>query len=220
MALDGLARRVMPVVTGLLCCSVLAACGGTNGFEAQRDSSSTLGQLGHKLGNLVAFNSLFPASAPLPQTEATVECPVVEVQDGTASARYYSGAGQSNENVRYGFALGDIARECSKVGGQLQLKVGIEGRVLIGPAGAPGTFSVPVRIAVRNDSTQKVLTSQLARVSATVQSDQSQAGFTYVTEPFAVPFDPHPDENYTILVGFDTAAQSAAGTAPRRARKR
>jgi hypothetical protein len=168
----------------------------------------------------VAFNSLFPASAPLPQTEATVECPVIEVQDGTASARFYSGAGQANENVRYGFALGDVARECSKVGGQLQLKVGVEGRVLIGPAGAPGTFSVPVRIAERNDSTQQVLTSQLARVSATVSSDQSQAGFTYVTEPFSVPFDPHPDEDYTILVGFDTNARAAPGEAPKRRRKR
>lgn len=199
---------------------MLAACGGTSGFEAQRESTSALGSIGHKLGNLVAFNSLFPASAPLPQTDVAVECPVIEVQDGTASTRVYSGGGQSNENVRYGFSLGDVARECSKVGDQLQLKVGIEGRVLIGPAGSPGTFSVPIRIAVRNDSSQKVLSSQLARVSATVGADQSQAGFSYVTEPFAVPFDPHPDENYTVLVGFDTSAKAAGEPTPRRHRKR
>ena len=199
---------------------LLAGCGGSSGFEAPREGTSTLGSLGSRLGNLIAFNTLFPDSAPLPKTEAEVACPVIEVQDGTASARFYRGASQSNADVRYGFSLGDVARECSKVGDRLQLKVGVEGRVLIGPAGDPGTFSVPIRIAVRNDNTQQAVSSQLTRVSATVPSGGTQAPFTYVTEPFSVPFVAHPDEDYTILVGFDASGKAPGDAAAPRRRKK
>ena len=211
-------RRIWRGVAALSCCGVLTACGaaGTPGFEAPRATDYSLSSI----GNLLAFNKLFPDSTPLPTTEAAVDCPTVEVQDGTASVRVYKVGSQSNTDVRYGFSLGDVARECSKIGDKLQLKVGVEGRVLIGPAGSPGTFSVPVRIAVRNDATQQVISSQLSRVTATVEPGNTQAAFTYVTEPFAVPFIPHPDEDYAILVGFDSAAKDASDAAAPKRRKR
>ena len=212
-------RRIGAGLAGLVGCAVLAGCGGTQGFEAQREPTYSLSSLGSKLGNLVAFNKLFPESAPLAQTEAPVECPTIEVQDGTASVRVYSGE-QTNDRVRYGFALGDIARECSRNGDLLTLKVGAEGRVLLGPTGAPGTFTVPLRVAVRNDATQKVVTSFMTRVTATVQSGETQAGFSYVSEPFTVPMVVHPDEDYVILVGFDPNGKDAAPKTARRTRKR
>ena len=185
----------------LVSCGLVAACGtaGTPGFEAPRDQGFSLSSL----GNLVAFNTLFPSSAPLSQTEGPVECPTIEVLDGTASVRVYSGADQSNDHVRYAFSLGDIARECSRAGDQLVLKVGAEGRVLLGPTGAPGAFTVPLRIAVRNDNTQKVLTSNFTRIAASIAPGETQTAFSYVSEPFSVPLVPHPDEDYVILVGFD-----------------
>lgn len=213
----GLVRRAPPAVTALVCCGLLGGCGaaGTPGFEAQRESTYSLSSL----TNLIAFNKLFPGSTPLPQSDISVDCPVIEVQDGTASVRVYKG-GQANSDVRYGFSMGDVARECSKIGDQLQLKVGVEGRVLIGPAGAPGTFTVPIRFAVRNDNSQKVLYSQLARVSATVAPSDTQAGFTYVTEPFSVPFVGRPDEDFTILVGFDTSARAGADATDKPAKRK
>lgn len=216
MAFEG---YVLRAAVALSCLGLLAGCGGSSGFEAPRDDTSTLGSLGSKLGNLVAFNTLFPGSAPLPQTEASVACPIVEVQDGTASARFYRGASQANSDVRYGFSLGDVARECSKVGDRLQIKVGVEGRVLVGPAGQPGTFTVPIRVAVRNDNTRQPVTSLLVRVSATVPLGGTQAGFSTVTEPFSVPFVPHPDDDYTILVGFDSGRGAQADPAARPRRK-
>ena len=47
--------------------------------------------------------------------------------------------------------MGEIARECRVAGNQLIIKIGVEGRVLLGPAGSPGTFTVPVTIAVRDE---------------------------------------------------------------------
>ena len=211
------ARRIGLAVAGLAGCAVLAGCGagGTPGFEPESQSGPTLTS---KLANLVAFNKLFPTSAPLPQTEAPVDCPTIEVQDGTASVRTYVGE-QSNANVRYQFSLGDIARECTKSGSTLVLKVGAEGRVLLGPSGSPGSFTVPIRVAVRNDATQKVVYSQLNRVAAAVPAGGTETAFTYVSEPFAVPFVAHPDEDYTVLVGFDPSGAGLAGEHKARARK-
>lgn len=219
MKFEAFVRNVGRAAVIVSACGMVSACGGTNGFEPVHETGSVLGAIGNRLGHLVGFSDLAPASAPLPQSDALVECPSMDVQDGTASARFYRGSGQGNDDVRYAFTVGDVARECSKVGGQLQLKVGVAGRLLIGPAGESGTYSVPLRIVVRNDATQKALSSQLARVSATVPAGQSQADFTYVTEPFAVPFVPHPDDDYTILVGFDTTGK-AADTAPAHHRRK
>jgi hypothetical protein len=200
------AYRMGVIGANVIGCGLLAGCGagGTPGFEPESQVTNPNSPL-QKIGNLIAFNKLFPGSAPLPQTEAAVECPVIEVQDGTASVRTYAGE-QTNRNVRYGFALGDIARECSKAGDTLVLKVGAEGRVLLGPAGSPGSFTVPIRVAVRNDSTQKVVYSQLNRVEAAVPPGGTEGAFTFVSEPFSVPFVAHPDEDYTVLVGFDPTA--------------
>ena len=208
-------RRIERMALAAVGCGLLSACGGSAGFEPQRESTYSLSSL----GNLIAFNKLFPGSAPLPQSEAPIECPVVEVQDGTASVRVFKGAEQTNDTVRYGFSLGDVARECSKTGDLIQLKVGVEGRVLVGPAGTPGTFTVPVRIAVRNDNTQAVLASKLSTISATVPADGTQAAFSYVSEPFTVPFVAHPDEDYTILVGFDPNGRGATPVASTRRKK-
>ena len=216
-------RRGGGILVGMALSAMLGGCGagGTPGFEAANQSTGySLSALSSKLGNLVSFNTIFPNEAPLPQTGTPIECPTVDVLDGTASYRAYSGAGQSNDSVRYGFSLGDVARECSRSGDQIVLKVGAEGRLLIGPAGSAGNYSVPIRVAVRNENTQKVVFSRVARVSATVAPTEAGAGFTYVTEPFTVPLVAHPNEDYTILVGFDPSGAGIGAEKPVRKKPR
>src|SRR5258708_38650187 len=63
--------------------------------------------------NLLAFNRTSAPQMPAPPKQAVeVDCPTIEVQDGTASLRTYSG-GEANGNVRYQYSLGDTARECN-----------------------------------------------------------------------------------------------------------
>jgi hypothetical protein len=214
MARTGSVRRFGVGLAALLSCTTLAACSGTNGFEAPRESTFSLSSI----GNLVAFNKLFPKEAPLTQTEGPVDCPTIEVQDGTASIRVYNGS-EDNAHVRYAFALGDIARECSRNGNQLVLKIGAEGRVLLGPAGSAGSFTVPLRFAVRDDNSQKILTSQLVRIPASIPAGETQTDFSFVSEPFSVPLVPHPDEDYVILVGFDAKGQGTTAEKPRTKRR-
>ncbi len=207
------ARRAMGLGLCLLGTLSMAGCGGTRGFQSTEDSG------GSTLGNLLAFNSLHVGPAPTPASlaEPTVDCPMVEVLDGTASMRTYSGAEQANSNVKYQYSLGDVVRECSKTGGQLVLKVGVQGRVLIGPAGTPGSFSAPIRIAIRNDNDQKVVTSKFYTVPVTIQGGESQGDFSLVSDPIAVPFiKASANEDYTILVGFDSKGQTDKAASPRR----
>ena len=56
----------------------------------------------------------------LPMTaEDVLECPVVEIEDGAATARV---GGPENSAVRYQFDLVDTARECQPRGDQFSLE--------------------------------------------------------------------------------------------------
>lgn len=168
------------------------------------------GSASDKLANMLAFGTPNPPPiAPAAPDAIKVDCPTVEVQDGTAAARYYAG-GKTSENVRYQFSLVDVARECNVSAGKIFIKVGVAGRGLLGPAGSPGSFSAPVRIAIRQDSAGgKILLSKVYTASATL-SAADDAPFSLVSDPIDVPFiREQADQDYTILVGFDTGARQA-----------
>ena len=189
---------------------VLSGCAATEKLIPSSDSVSAT------FGNLLAFNTTHPGPVPSAARpgEEPLRCPALEVLDGTSSYRTYAGTDQSNGNVRYQFSMGDVARDCTRSGNDILMKVGVEGRVLLGPAGSPGSFTVPVRIAVRRDSDQKPAAAKLYQVPATIAAGETAGSFTLVTDPVAVPFvSTHADDDYTILVGFDSATKPAAEAA-------
>jgi hypothetical protein len=178
--------------------AALAGCGGGKnpGSFDQSDNVST------RLGNLLAFNKL--TGQPLPPKEVErLECPEIIVLDGTAAHRVYNGP-ESNDTLKYQYSLGDIARECILQGNQVSMKVGIAGQVLLGPAGAPGSFSVPVRVAVVRESDNAPVVSKLYSANVNVPAGQTEGSFTIVTEPMLAPFiQQHTADDYTIKVGID-----------------
>ena len=137
--------------------------------------------------------------------------------DGTSSYRTYAGTEQTNDAVRYQFSMGEVARECTKSGKEILLKVGVEGRVLLGPAGSPGSFTVPVRIAVRHDGDGKAVATKFYQVPATIEAGSDATAFQIVSDPITVPFlTANADDDYTILVGFDTGAKAPAAASGRK----
>ena len=143
---------------------------------------------------------------------------MVDVREGAAAHRVYAGA-QSNSTVRYQFSMGDIARECRVQGNQLVLKIGVEGRVLLGPAGSPGSFSVPVSIAVRDEATRKYVATRNFRVAANIAQGSANTEFAVVSDEIAVPFKSlAANEDYIIFVGFDGASAATGNQAARRRR--
>ncbi|MDP2356312.1 MAG: hypothetical protein Q8M31_09685 [Beijerinckiaceae bacterium] len=161
-------------------------------------------------------------SAVLPIFRATgpteLMCPFVDVREGAAAHRVYAGP-PSNANVRYQYSMGEIARECRMSGNQIVLKMGVEGRVLLGPAGSPGSFTVPVSIAVRDEKTRQYVANRTYRVAASIAQGAANTSFAVVSEEIAIPFKGlAANDDYTVYVGFD-GASAATGTQPSRRRR-
>ncbi len=171
------------------------------------------GAPGALLSNMVSFGEpQHPATAAAPAAvAASVDCPVIEVQDGTAAMRV---GGQTNDSVRYQFDISNTARECHIQGAQFGIKVGVAGHLLIGPAGTPGAYSAQLRIVVRHDADQKPVFSQVYKISADT-ADAAQAPYQLVSDPIMLPFTTEKeDQEYTILVGFDNSAPEKAAKPP------
>jgi hypothetical protein len=193
-----IARSILaaPVVLGL------AGCGGHLGtFDTPETGGS-------KLANLLGFKSNDAPAAP-GAVVRHIFCPVVVVLDGAAASRAYAGTPPSSANLRYQYALDDTARECTLEGDQLAIKIGVAGKVLLGPAGSPGGFSVPVRMAVLRERDNQPIVSKLYHAAVTVAAGETRADFTIVSEPLRVPFiQDHAEDDYTIKVGIDDGASA------------
>ena len=192
-------QRHTGTVSFILAASLAALLGGCSSRAGNYDAEDNVTT---KLGNMLAFNKPDAPAVP-PKPRERVDCPEIVVLDGTAAQRSYTGAA-SNDTLRYQFSLGDVARECSVQNGQITLKIGAEGKVLLGPAGSPGNFNAPFRIAVVRESDQSPIISKLYTISANIPAGQTQGSFALVSEPLLVPFtQEHAGEDYTIKVGFD-----------------
>ncbi len=167
-----------------------------------------------KLARLLSFGSKDEKKVGAEEAPAQgrrIYCPDVLILEGTAASRVYAGTPPSNTNLRYQTALGDTARECTLEGGQLALKIGVAGKVLLGPAGTAGSFSVPVRMAVLRKHDNHPLVSKLYRAAVSVSPGETQADFTIVSEPLQVPFiQDHTEDDYTIRVGIDEGGSPVA----------
>lgn len=180
----------------------LVGCGRPLGSFDAAPSTKT------KLDSLVALVQ-FKKPPKQEQPSDLLRCPNITVLDGTADDRVFGRGPQSNANVDYQFSLDDFARDCKVVGNKLDIKVGVRGRVLLGPVGKPGTFAAPVRVAVLLNSDPMPLVSNLYHVDVSVPADGSAAPFTLVTDALNVPYThPHAELDYTIKVGFDPAGKS------------
>jgi hypothetical protein len=82
-----------------------------------------------------------PAPAPRdPKERRVTDCPEVRVPSGEAALRV---GGQESASVRHQFSVGQVARECGVAGNDLTIRVGVKGRVVLGPAGSPGNLGPP-----------------------------------------------------------------------------
>lgn len=171
---------------------------------------------GSTIGNLIAFNSpTAPEPTSMVRRTDKVECPLIDVPEGTSNIRI--GAGES---LRHQYSLGDMSRECTVANGQIGIRVGVTGRVLAGPAGGAGSFSVPVRVGIRRESDQKVITSKTYRVAASIPAGGSQADFSVISDPLYIPYTrEEANEDFMVIVGFDRAGGAGAEAKPRRARR-
>ena len=135
----------------------------------------------------------------LPLSADDLDCPSLDIAEGGATLRV---GGPANEAVRYQFDLGDLARECVPQGGQFALKIGISGQALVGPAGAPGTFSTDLKILVAGGADKKPVYQKAYKVTVDTHGG-ARGAFTLVPDPILLPLTRTDLDNvYTVTIGF------------------
>lgn len=191
--------------------AVVLAAAGCGGHLGTFDTPQAQGGGSQVLRMLLGLKSIDAPAAEQGPEAKHIFCPEVLVLEGTAASQAYAGSPPSNANLRYQYSLTDTARECHLEGDQLAIKIGVAGKVLLGPAGSPGSFNVPIRMAVLSEQNNAPVSSKLYHAAVTVPANETQADFTLVSEPLRVPFiHDHAEEDYTIKVGIDEG--SGAGS--------
>ena len=131
-----------------------------------------------------------PAARPMIRHD-DIDCPDVQVRTGAATLMIGSKPGEGEPaalDVRYQGSIIRTARECHVNAGIMTMKVGIEGRVITGPAGGPGTVDVPLRIAVVQEGINpKTVASKFGRETVTVNNAVDRVTFTHVESDIAFP---------------------------------
>jgi hypothetical protein len=151
------------------------------------------------------------SAVPALSLPSNFECPPVQVRTGAATLTSSSNPAEPTAlNMKYQVTVGTTAREC-RMGpnNMVQVKVGMQGRVILGPEGGnPGTINVPLRFAVVQETIDtKVITTQLDRVTVTMPPNDSNVLFSHVSEGMEFPMPRGGDtDSYLIYIGFDPAA--------------
>lgn len=133
-------------------------------------------------------------------------CPKIELRQGTESFSVYEKGSEGNpKKLIHQARIEATARECTISNGQLQMRIGINGRVLAGPLSQSTTLNVPVRIAVVKFQ-ESVLYSEIHPVSVQISDFDRTPDFVTVVN--AAVTDPGTDRDYIIYVGFDSKDSS------------
>jgi len=207
--------------------SVLASCSTYHGLLASRSATAAAGpaatttsassSVGQRLA-LFGFGEGEKKTPPAAATETPeIDCPGVEIRQG-ASTFQQSGSdnGSAALSLRYQANFIKFARECALRAGNVVMKVGVEGRVILGPAGGPGPISLPVRLAVVKEGLEpKTIWTKFYMVPVVVPPGQPNVLFTHVEEDLSFPNPPGSDlDAYVVYVGFDPDSAEAEKKKP------
>jgi hypothetical protein len=168
--------------------------------------------IGDRLRNLFGSSDAKGASAAPPSGIEVPDCPRVDIIEGGSALRTYAGGRSgSPESLRSQLTIVDIARECiGQPDGSIVLKVGVEGRALVGPAGSAGRFDAPVRFVVKRGD--QFFANRVRRVAVVVPPGETQATFVAVEENIVIP--PGAGE-FDIEVGLGAGAGGTPAKAQR-----
>jgi len=207
--------RIEPSRHGARCAAVLAAALVLSGCSSASTPTDTA-----ETGSTSRFSSLFGGSAS-PAAPAAAggqafnadDCPSVDIRTGAGT---YTVAGKppdaSATDVRYQLSFTQLARQCTLVGGNLVMKVGVQGRIIVGPIGGPGPVDIPLRYAVVQEGVApRTIATKFKRVGAVVPPGQSNVVFSDVEEDLSFPMPSRTElAGYMVYVGFDAIGDAPA----------
>lgn len=212
--------RTIRLVAGLLAAGV-ALTGCSSAGTMFSNTTSRFTSLFGGSGSASAGTAV-PAGTPAVDE---VDCPDLEIRTGAASMAVTlpqpQGAPADIDKLRYQLSFGDMARQCFVSGGTMSMKVGVQGRIVLGPSGGPGPVSIPLRYAVvREGPEPRTIVTKFYPHPATIEPGQTNATFTAIYEDLSFPIPPGAEiDAYVVYIGFDPQGASAR-PAPKAAPKR
>ena len=153
-----------------------------------------------------------------PAVDPDLTCPSVTVRAGASTfAVALPGKEAVGNDLRFQASITKMARECTISGGVITARIGIQGRVIAGPAGAPASVQVPLRVAVvQGGIAEKTIATKAYQTSVNMTESGSEP-FTLVIEDLVYPAPSAAvGDTYVVYVGFDPQALKPERPAPKK----
>ena len=192
------------------------ACLAVSPASAQSITDRFKSLFGGKSDEEPATNA--PGAAGPPQDTGDLTCPPVTVRAGASTyAVAAPGKQPVGNDLRFQATISKMARECTVNGGVITARIGIQGRVIAGPSGAPPSVQVPIRVAVvQGGVSEKTIATKAYQTTVTMTEGGSEP-FTLVAEDITYPAPPGAvGDSYIFYIGFDPQALKPERPAPKK----
>jgi hypothetical protein len=142
------------------------------------------------------------------EPEDDLTCPPVSIRAGASTYAVAAPGKQAIGNdLRFQATITRTARQCTKTGDQIIARVGIQGRVIAGPAGAPSSVAIPLRVAVVQGGVNEKTIATKAYQTTVSMSEDSSVPFSLVAEDLEYPVPSGgTGDSYIFYIGFDPQA--------------
>jgi hypothetical protein len=191
---------VVAAVAGGLACGLFAAPASA---QSLTDRFKSL--FGGKSDEAPAATA--PAN-PEGQIPSDLTCPPVSVRAGASTyAVAAPGKQPVGNDLRFQATITKTARQCGYDAGVITARIGIQGRVIAGPAGAPSSVQVPMRVAVVQGGVGEKTIATKAYQTTVNMTESGSEPFTIVVEDLTYPAPSgSAGDNYIFYIGFDPQA--------------
>lgn len=189
-------RHTVRLAGAFAAAAALSGCG--LGFMGS--DPTTTGATGATLANASASQAAIEQAAPNALPAIATECPPIRVRNGGEALFSYADNKVGDARaLNFQAVIDKQSRNCVVSNGLITVKMGVVGRLMLGPTGQQRDFTLPLRFAVERD--QQAIFSQKYEIPVQVTPPNQSEEFVKVVENVAIPYIG--GEDITIWVGFD-----------------
>jgi len=203
----------------LAAAALLSGCGDVkfnSPFSTAPPAQEDIPTITDRFSQLFGRKTVVDTSSP---DGTEIDCPVVKIRAGASTyAVAPPGKQPIASELNFQATITRTARECRRTNNEVTARIGVQGRVIVGPAGAPSTVEVPLRAAVVQAGVhEKVISTQVYRT--TVALTEEGGTFSVVGEDLTFAMAPNQTSDaFIFYVGFDPQAVTPA--APKSSRRK